>query len=239
MKKLNFPDLIVFENEDYILINKPPFISTLTDRQTGGRQNILEMAREYRDDVQVCHRIDRETSGILALAKNPEAYRHLSMQFEHRKVQKIYHALVGGLQEFDHVLVDKPIHALSTGIVKIDHEKGKEAQTYFTTIKAFQKHTLVECRPVTGRMHQIRIHLATLRAPIVMDEQYGGKPVFLSEIKRNFNLKKDTDEQPLIQRFALHAYQLEFNLLNEERNTVTAPYPKDIQALLNQLERNL
>jgi RluA family pseudouridine synthase len=238
MKKLVFTDLIVFENEDYIIINKPPHVSTLHDRQDEGKDNIIELAREYCPTAQVAHRIDRETSGVLAIAKNAEAYRHLAIQFEKRKVSKIYHAVVDGLHDFKDVEVDKPIAQQNGGYVTIDHQEGKPAQTYFNTLKPFKRHTLVECKPLTGRMHQIRIHLATLKASIVQDTRYGGEKIYLSDLKKKFNLKKDTDEQPLISRFALHAYQLGFTLLNDEWQTFTAPYPKDIRALVAQLEKN-
>jgi 23S rRNA pseudouridine955/2504/2580 synthase len=238
MKKINFSDLIIFENEDFIVINKPPHLSTLDDRTPEGKQNVIGLAREYFAAVQVGHRLDKETSGALALAKNPEAYRHLSIQFEKRKVNKIYHAVVNGIQEYTDVEVNKPILPLGQGAVKIDYLEGKEALTYFNTLEIFKKQTLIECKPVTGRMHQIRIHLSVLGSPIVNDAQYGGKPVFLSDLKRNFNLKKDTDEQPLIQRVALHAFRLEFSLLNEEKISIEAPYPKDFMALVNQLRKN-
>jgi len=239
MKKLSFADLIIFENEDYIVVNKPPFVSTLSDRQEEGKDNILALAREYCADAQVAHRLDRETSGALAIAKNPEAYRHLSIQFEKRKVMKLYHAVVDGLHDFEDVLVDKGILPQNAGYVKIDNEVGKPAKTYFNTIKPFRRHTLVACKPLTGRMHQIRIHLATLKASIVHDMRYGGTPVYLSDLKRKFNLKQETDEQPLIPRFALHAYELGFMLMNETWQSVIAPYPKDIRALIAQLEKNI
>ncbi|MFN7703888.1 MAG: pseudouridine synthase, partial [Chryseotalea sp.] len=131
-----------------------------------------------------------------------------------------------------------PILKADDGVVKISNQ-GKEAQTYFTSIKSYKQHTLLDCRPVTGRMHQIRIHLATLGASIAGDDQYGGKLVYLSQIKRGFNLKKFTEEQPLMKRMALHAYSLEFKLMNGESRVFTAPYPKDFQALVRQLEQNL
>ncbi|HAI76972.1 MAG TPA: RNA pseudouridine synthase [Microscillaceae bacterium] len=237
-KKQDFAQLIVFENDDYILVNKPPRFPTLHERSDPDKQSILEMARDYCADAQVCHRLDKETSGILAIAKNAEAYRHLSLQFEHRQVAKIYHAVVHGIHDFDYISVNLPILPLKTGLVKIDYQEGKEAQTFFKTLEAFKQHSLVECRPLTGRMHQIRIHLSILKAPIVGDKQYGGRDVFLSQIKRGFNLKKNTEEQPLIQRFALHAQCLEFTLLDNTPLQAVAPYPKDIDALLKQLRKN-
>ena len=77
--KINLEELILFEDEDFILINKPPFVATLEDRNS--KVNLLGLAREYVDTAQVCHRLDKDTSGVLAIAKNPEAYRHMSLQF--------------------------------------------------------------------------------------------------------------------------------------------------------------
>jgi len=234
--KFNFRDNILFEDADYILINKPPFISTLEDRHE--RQNILSVARKEVPTAQVCHRLDKETSGVLAIAKNPEAYRHMSIQFEKRQVTKIYHAVVDGIHSFHDTLVDLPILKLEDGVVRISRSEGKHAETYFTSLKPYRQQTLVQCRPVTGRMHQIRIHLASLGASITGDETYGGKPFLLSAIKRDYNLKKGTEEASFIKRMALHAFSLEFDDLSGKRQKVEAPYPKDLNALLRQLEAN-
>ncbi len=231
-------EIILFENDDYILVNKPPHVATL-DERTGDRNSILRMAKTYHADAQVGHRLDKETSGVLALAKNPEAYRHLAMQFEHRKVDKMYHAVVHGTEALENVNVYLPILPLKDGSVRIDTQNGKEAETFFDTLAIYKKHSLVQCMPVTGRMHQIRIHLSCLKMPIVNDAQYGGAPIYLSEIKRKFNLKQDTEELPLIGRVALHAYSLSFRLLSDEMISIAAPYPKDIQALVRQLEKNV
>ena len=91
----------------------------------------------------------------------------------------------------------------------------------------------------TRNRHQIRVHLAYLNAPIVSDTQYDGKELYLSELKKKFNLKKDTEEQPLIKRVALHASELRFKLLNEEQIAIQAPYPKDFAVLVKQLESNV
>jgi len=231
-----FEKSILFENSDFILVNKPPFISTLEDRNDP--VNMLGLARQYEPAAQVCHRLDKDTSGVLAIARNPEAYRHLSMQFENREVTKIYHAVVDGIHSFSDQLVDAAIEKQNDGTVRLSRS-GKSAQTYFTTLKTFKNHSLIECRPVTGRMHQIRIHLSFLKAPITGDEVYGGKLFYVSSVKRKFNLKKMSEEQPLMKRMALHAYSLEFSLLDNEKKMAEAPYPKDFQALIRQLSENL
>jgi RluA family pseudouridine synthase len=234
--KIKFAELVLFEDDHYVVVNKPPFLSTLEDRHD--KSNLLQIAREFVSDAQVCHRLDKDTSGALAIAKDPEAYRHLSMQFEHRAVEKVYHAVVDGIHNFTDVLVDLPILKQNDGVVKISRSEGKDAQTYFTSLKSFRYHTLVECRPVTGRMHQIRIHLASLKASITGDDTYGGKPFLLSQLKRGFNLKKGTEEESFMKRMALHAYSLKFTDLSGIERTIEAPYPKDFQALVRQLEQN-
>ncbi len=239
MLRYEFKDLILFENEDYIVINKPPHVATINERTADKSISILRMAKEYSHDAQVAHRLDKETSGALAIAKNPEAYRHLAMQFEYREVTKRYHAVANGVHDFDSISVFLPIAPLKDGTaVKIDRQKGKAAETIFFTLKAFRKHTLVECIPITGRMHQIRVHLQCLKAPIVCDLTYGGASVYLSDLKRNYNLKKDSEELPIIQRVALHAYSLSFKLLNGEPISIEAPYPKDFGVLVKLLEKN-
>lgn len=234
---LDFKEIIEFEDEDFILINKPYNVSTLEDRDAT-KQNILKMAKEYSSDAQVCHRLDKETSGILAIAKNPAAYRHLSMQFEHREVIKIYHAVISGIKRLENQMVDLPIFTMKDGIVKIDKLEGKEASTIFNTLTVYNKFSLVACFPITGRMHQIRIHLASIGSPIVADHQYGGEDIFLSKMKKKFNLKKDTEEQPLIKRVALHARSITFKNMKGEELAIEAVYPKDFSVLIRQLEVN-
>jgi 23S rRNA pseudouridine955/2504/2580 synthase len=237
-KNLNIEELLIFENDNYLVINKPPFVPSLDERTADRSQNILRMAKEKFGDIQLCHRLDKETSGALVIAKNPEAYRNLAMQFEHREVQKDYHAIVNGLHDFDSISVFLPIAPLKDGTaVKIDKLKGKMAETVFFTLKKYHRHTLVRCVPITGRMHQIRIHLQCLKAPIVCDPTYGGDYIFLSQIKRKFNLKQETEELPLIKRVALHAHSITFQNLDENMISVTAPYPNDFEVLVEKLDR--
>lgn len=236
MKYPVFEDLIIFENEDFLVVNKPPFLATLEDR-TPNTTNLLKLARQYNPDLQACHRLDKDTSGCLVFAKNPEAYRHMSIQFEDREVYKVYHAVAWGTFKFQDELVRKAILPTAKGVAKLNPQ-GKPAETYFTTLENYSRHTLVECLPVTGRLHQIRVHLASLGAPIVGDKLYGGEDLYLSSLKRKFNLKQNTEELPLIKRFALHSFNIGFRLMNEEPVKIEAPYPKDFAVLVKQLRTN-
>lgn len=245
MKFPAFKDLILYEDENVIVVNKPPFLSTI-DERAGDKLNLLRMAKAYCEDAQVCHRLDKETSGCVIIAKNPDAYRHIAIQFEKRKVKKVYHAIIDGTRQFDHLTVDLPILNLGKSQVRIDRKEGKSAETIFHSLQYFKHYTLVECRPVTGRMHQIRVHLASQRTSITGDDAYGGKPLLLSTIKRGYKESKD-EEQPIMKRFALHARQVSFALpglsntseVSETPDvlTIEAPYPKDFATALKMLEK--
>ncbi|WP_257656677.1 RluA family pseudouridine synthase [Parapedobacter lycopersici] len=231
-----FEELILHEDDNLIVINKPPFLASLDEREGEGL-SVHRQAKQYYAEAQVCHRLDKETSGLLLIAKNPETYRAVSIEFERRRVAKTYHAVIEGTHIFEDLLVDLPILNMGNKNVTIDRANGKRAETYFKSLRYFKHYTLVECRPITGRMHQIRIHLATQRASIAGDELYKGKPVFLSQIKkRGFTMGKGREEEPIMKRFALHARELRF-ALGEKQYHFEAPYPKDFAALLKQLEK--
>ena len=231
-----FSELIIHEDENLIVINKPPFIASLDERE-GGEVNILRLAKKYHADAQICHRLDKETSGVLLIAKNPETYRLVSIEFEKRRVNKIYHAIIQGTHIFKDLKVDLPILNQGNKNVSIDRANGKQAETIFNSIKYFKHYTLVECKPITGRMHQIRIHLATQHAAIVGDAMYRGKPVYLSQIKkRGFTMAKDQEELPIMKRFALHSKKVDFTI-DGKYYEFEAEYPKDFATLLKQLEK--
>ena len=236
MKFPVFKDLILFENDDLIVVNKPAFLSSLDNRE-GAEPSLLRLAKHYSPDAQICHRLDKETSGALIVAKNPETYRFISMQFEHREVTKIYHAVINGTHQFDELKVDLPILNLGNKNVAINKQEGKAALTFFQSLTYYKHFTLVECKPVSGRMHQIRIHLASQRAAIAGDDLYGGQPVMLSGIKRGYKLGKDQEELPIMKRFALHAKQISFKINPENTVTIEAPYPKDFATLLKLLDK--
>lgn len=234
MKKSgNFSDWILFENDDIVVVNKPPFVPSVPERGKYTAPSVLELARSEYGDVTLCHRLDRETSGALIVAKTAEAYRHISIQFEKRKVKKIYHAIVEGRIQFDDFEVNLPINSDDLKHVHIDRKFGKQANTFFSTLELFRHFTLMQCSPVTGRLHQIRVHLASQNARIAGDELYGGKFWHLSEIKRKFK----GEDKPMMQRFALHARQISFALQDETNVTIDAEYANDFDVFLKLLHK--
>ena len=235
MAKINFHTLIIFEDQDYLVINKPPLISSLEDRNSP--INIQKLADQYHPGAILCHRLDKETSGCLLIAKSEEAYRAASIAFEKRKVHKVYHAVVEGLQEWKAKVIDEPLQIMSNGKVAINF-RGKHSKTTVNSLQLYKRHSLIECIPETGRMHQIRVHLAKVGAPIVNDELYGAQLFYLSQIKKNYKVAKYEEERPLISRFALHAHSIRLQGLNQEI-IAKAAYPKDMRVLIKQLEANI
>lgn len=235
MKKPDFSTLLIFENENYFAINKPTGIAVLEDRSKAPVKSLLELAKEYLPGAQACHRIDKETSGVLVFSKHSEAYRSLAIQFENREVMKFYHALVHGVHEFKEETIEMSL-TFSSGIARPD-PRGKFAATIVETLAVFGPFTLLLCMPLTGRTHQIRVHLSGIGAPIVGDEKYGGKPFFLSEVKRKYHSGKYEEEKPMLGRTALHAFSIGFRDLNGAEIKIEADYPKDLSATVNQLNR--
>ena len=233
-QKYKFSDWILFEDDDYVVINKPAGLATLEDRSS--RYSVLAMAKDYHNDCQVCHRLDKDTSGILVIAKTSDAYRHANMQFSDREVEKTYHAMVDGVHGFKDRHIDLSIHVSASGAARIRRE-GKPSMTIVTTLESFKKHSLVEAKPITGRMHQIRVHLAAIEAPLIADTIYGGKDLFLSSLKRNYKPKIELEERPIMPRVALHAYAIKFKNMANNTLQIEAPYPKDFNTVLKQLRK--
>jgi 23S rRNA pseudouridine955/2504/2580 synthase len=234
-KGKTFQDLILYQDDDFLIINKPPYISTLEDRSSP--INILQLAREKYPTAQVGHRLDKETSGVMVLTKNEDTYKYFSKLLEKREVAKLYHAIVSGRHQIDELEIKKPIFT-SSNKSRIDFQEGKPSTTFVKSLEIYKIHTLLACMPVTGRMHQIRIHLADQRMPICCDEIYGGSPLMLSEVKKGYNLRKDEEEKPMIDRVALHAYSIQFPKPDGELLKISADYPKDFAVCIHQLKKN-
>lgn len=229
----DFKEMILFEDDDIIVINKPAFVPSVHERGKTTHISVLELARLYFPESTLCHRIDRETSGALIIAKNAAAYRDISIQFEKRQIKKIYHAIVEGQIKFEEFTINLPINADELDNVRIDKTNGKPAITTFQTLELFKHFTLMQCEPLTGRMHQIRVHLYSQNASIAGDKRYGGKFTFLSEIKRKFK----GEDRHLINRFALHAYSIGFHLPSGKPIEIHAPYANDMAVFLKLLRK--
>jgi 23S rRNA pseudouridine955/2504/2580 synthase len=232
-----FKDLILYEDDHLIFINKPAYLSSLSERVQSNAPSVLGMAKKYWEDAQLCHRLDKETSGIMMIAKNPEMYRTIAMKFEAREIEKRYHAIVGGVLSIQQKSIVLPLAITRNGVAKIDIKEGKPAETIISTLYNWEHYTLLECKPVSGRLHQIRIHLAAQNFPIVSDTQYGGKVPMLSKMKRNFKSGKFEEEKGIMQRVALHAHALLF-MLDDKEMHITAPYPKDMEVLIKLLDKH-
>lgn len=228
-------ELILLETNHWLIVNKPAGLSSL-DEHLPLSPSLLKMAKAHDESLRLCHRLDKYTSGCLVLAKNDEAYRHLAMQFEARKVDKTYHAVVNGRNHFDN-------RKIEVALLKKKNNKaapsfdGKAAVTVVNNLEEFGHYTLVECKPETGRYHQIRAHLAWTQSPIAGDSLYGSPTPLLSEIKRKYRAKDYEEERPMISRYALHAEAIEFSGMDGALISAQAPYPKDLNIFLKVLRK--
>ncbi len=184
----------------------------------------------------IVHRLDRNTTGVMILAKNEIAQWKISRQFHDRKVEKSYIAIVHGIPELTRDRINAPLGINTKFRYKyaVRPETGKEAITFYEVLESFRGFSLLKLTPKTGRTHQIRVHLAHIKHPIVADDMYGGKPVYPWQIKD----AKLTPEDPVISRCALHAWTISFTHPTTEKIvSFEAPLPDDMQNLLDLLRK--
>jgi RluA family pseudouridine synthase len=236
---------VLFEDESMLAVNKPAGLLSLPDGYIPDAPDLLTVLQPSFGDLWIVHRLDRETSGVVVLARNEKAHAALNGQFENRQVSKVYHALVTGNPIWTERSISAPLRIDADRYHRtlIDQEEGKPAETSFKVLERFgrqsKRYTLVEAHPLTGRTHQIRVHLAALGVPVAVDALYGTKtPIMLSDIKRGYRGDPET-ERPLLDRLGLHACQLTVqHPVTGESITFEAPYSRDIAATLNQLRKH-
>lgn len=223
---------IIFENDDLLVVNKPAGMvvhpaaghasGTLVNAVLGYDPDIEGIGGEERPGV--VHRLDRDTSGLILLAKNERAHRWLQDQFRLRKVEKTYLALVDGKPPTPSGRVETFIGRDPKNrkrMAVVSKAKGREAISEYKTVEEFKNHTLLEFHPYTGRTHQIRLHCAFLKCPIVGDEVYGRKNSTV-QLSRHF----------------LHALKLRIVLPGETApRTFEAPLPDELRLVLDQLRK--
>ena len=223
---------IIFENDDLIVVNKPAGMvvhpaaghdsGTLVHAVLGYDPDMEGIGGEERPGL--VHRLDKETSGLIVLAKNERAHRWLQDQFRLRTVEKTYLALVDGKPPTPTGRVEAPIgrdpnHRKKMAVVSPG--KGREAVSEYKTLESFRNHTLLEFHPHTGRTHQIRLHCQFLGCPIVGDSVYGKRTVTMT-INRHF----------------LHAFRLKIILPNEKQpRTFEADLPEELKNVLDEVKR--
>ena len=232
LKAEDIPLDILFENDDVIVVNKTA--GMVVHPSAGHDQGTLVHALLGHDPFLdgiggkqrpgIVHRLDKDTSGAIIVAKNEETYIWLQNQFSQRKVKKTYLALVDGCPPTPSGRIEAPIyrdpnHQKRMAIAPLG--KGKEAITEYRTLKSYKSYTYLEVHILTGRTHQIRVHMAFLKCPITGDIVYGCKK-----------------QSICIGRHFLHAHILELHLKNEKQpRKFIAPLPPDLLTVLKELDR--
>ena len=214
---------IIFSDASLLVVDKPAGVLSIPDGYDHTVPYIGRTLEPSFGRLWVVHRLDKDTSGVMVLARSAEAHAKLNTQFAEHQVSKTYHALIPGTPDWEAHVIEVP---LRTNVGRrnrtaVDIANGKDALTRFRVLEHYPGHTLLEAQPETGRTHQIRAHLYDLGFAILSDPLYG-----FGEIS------------PLIGRLALHARSLTFwHPVTGQMRSFEAPYPHDFERALSQLRQ--
>jgi len=235
---------IIYEDQDLIVLNKQADMivhpargnthGTLVNALVFYSDKLSSGTGEFRPGI--IHRLDRDTTGVMVVAKNDTAQWKVAKQFERRQIKKSYLAVVHGTPELtaDRISAPLGVHPRIREKYAIRPEIGKEAITFYEVLESFRGFSLLGLTPKTGRTHQIRVHLSYIKHPIVGDEMYGGKLVYPWQLQDTEPAAQD----PVITRCALHASTLEFkHPTTNEMLKFQTPLPDDMQNLLDMLRK--
>lgn len=241
----NIPICVLYEDDHLVAVNKPPGMVVHPAR--GHWKGTLAGALQYHFGPTlsgsggptrpgIVHRLDRDTSGVILVARTDQAHSRLAAQFAERSVQKEYLAIVAGVPERDRDEIDRPIgvhpHTREKMAIRTEPGAGRPAQTFFEVLERFRGFALLRVLPKTGRTHQIRVHLCHAGFPVLCDRQYGGR----AQITRDAVRGPSDDAAVLLDRHALHAHRISFrHPATGEPMTVEAPLPDDLNTLLTEL----
>lgn len=233
----NIPLDLLYEDEHVVAVNKPP--AMVVHPAKGHWSGTLTAALAFRFDQLsqvggatrpgIVHRLDRDTSGVILVAKSDMAHHELARQFEQRTVEKEYWALVSPGPDRDRDMIDRAIGAhpyqREKMAIRDGHSTSRPAQTEFEVAERFDGFAVVRLFPKTGRTHQIRVHLAHVGCPVLCDRYYSGR----ARVTRGDFSGDRGDQQVLLERQALHAAQITFrHPVSGERVTVQAPLREDL-----------
>lgn len=250
VKRVDFE--VLYEDEHLVAVNKPAGIPVEPSRWGEHPLHLsgalLEWAQRRQQEGPLekrprgLHRLDLGTSGVVLYALSLEAERYYRGLFESRLVEKTYHALVLGEVHAGGV-IDEPIaedqsRGSRGGRMCID-KHGKPSMTEYEPLERFRGYSLVECRPKTGRTHQIRVHMASIGHPLAVDTTYGGgESMLLSHLKSGYRPKHGRPEKPLMDRLTLHAQAVRMVPFGGgEDLEISAPHPKDMTVILTKLRK--
>jgi RluA family pseudouridine synthase len=229
---------ILFQDDALLVVNKPAGLSTLPDGYNPSLPHIKSVLERQYGPLWIVHRLDKETSGVLLLARSSEAHRSLNTQFEKHLVSKLYHALLAGIPEWQVQTVNLPLRPNGDRQHRtvIDPQAGKPAVTHLKVLERFKRYCLVEAIPETGRTHQIRAHLSVLGLSIIGDKLYGERITHQDEGKAHPSQQGHDPLIRLTEGMGLHARSLEItHPVTGERLKFTAHYPVELMAVLKQL----
>jgi 23S rRNA pseudouridine1911/1915/1917 synthase len=241
---------IIFEDSWLIVVNKPAdlVVHPCGNYVTGSLANALQAHFDGQTQLRglvrpgIVHRLDRLTSGVIVCTKDHLAHRRLGIHFEQGRIRKTYVAIVHGVISQDTGEVDLPIGEFPGGgtirmSTAVDAVDARASRTLYEVLERFENHTLVQAQPLTGRLHQIRVHLAALGHPVVADEFYSPSAEFhAADVSRPHEPAVETTdaETPLISRQALHARNLRFvHPITRDVVTFDAPLPEDMRRTLD------
>jgi len=212
---------IIYQDDDVVVINKPAGLSVHPARSDSRQPTVIDFAKRYTTDDDplrpgLVHRLDRDTSGVLVIARHPDAKAWLQQQWQQHKVDKVYLALVIGHPRPEEAVIRLPLGRSSKDPLKrVPQSGGKLAETAYKVIDSWPGYSLIEAKPLTGRTHQLRAHFAALGHPIAGDDRYGGRPA-----------------PPGLKRQFLHATSLKLTLPSGKTMTFEAPLPAELSDVL-------